>query len=201
MGERRDRRSSALKVGLIVDGPGDFAALKCRLGNAFKVLKTDGPRGHTVSVEQLVSRSRKQISILRTFRCTHVVLVTDFEARHDDYGVFRQRLATALGALDATVTITCAVPNRMMENWYLADIAYLATQRVFLKPNIAQKRYEGTMGKDELKKLFLPRYTYNEVEHGAQLFSMIRFPEARQYSESLSHFLDVLAACGVAELT
>lgn len=201
MGQRRDRRSTALtKIGIIVDGPGDFAALKSRFTDGFKILKTDGPRGHTVSVEQLVSRSRKQIAILKGYRCTHVIIMTDFEARTEDYRSFRDRLATALASADSEVEIGCAVPNRMIENWYLADIAYLATQKIFLRSDIAQKRYEGTSGKAELKKLFVSKYTYDEVDHGAQLFSLLRFPVARLNSESLEHFLAMLAAFGAESI-
>jgi len=185
-----------MKTGIVVDGPGDFAALKTRLTQGFKILKTDGPRGHTVSVEQIVARSRKQIAILKAYSCTHIVILTDFEMRRELYSDFRAKLCKALNLLDPSVPITCAVPNRMIENWYLADIAYIASQKVYLRPNVQQRNFEGTHGKDELKKLFVSKYSYDEVEHGAQMFALIRWEEARHNSESLDHFLSALANCG-----
>lgn len=187
-----------MKIGIIVDGHGDFAAFKSRFTTGFKILKTDGPRGHTVPISQIATRSRKQVVMLMALRCTHIVIVTDFEARADVYSEFREKLASALGTLDASLFIGCAVPNRMIENWYLSDIAYLATQKIFLRPNVQQRSYEGTNGKADLKSLLLPRYSYDEVDHGAQLFSILRFDEARQNSESFDHFLGVLRQCGAS---
>ena len=72
-------------IGVIVDGPGDYATLRARFKGVVKVVKTDGPRGHTVSVKQLVAGSRKQIAMLKDLGCRFVILMPDFEER--PYGV------------------------------------------------------------------------------------------------------------------
>ena len=100
-----------MKTGIIVDGPGDFAALKTRFFDDFKILKTDGPRGHTVTVGQIVASARKQINILRSYRCDRVVVVTDFEMRTDNYDEFCAVLENALQQLDEGVTLASSVPT------------------------------------------------------------------------------------------
>jgi hypothetical protein len=181
-----------MRTGLIVDGPGDFAALKTRFIGDFKILKTDGPRGHAVTVSQIVVGSRKQIGILKSFGCERVVIVTDFETRTDDYDEFCGSLDAALKRLNEDVVLLSSVPNRMIENWYLADISYLASQKSFLKSDVKQRGYEGSHGKNELKKLFASGITYSEVKHGPQLFAVVRFDEARRNSPSFHRFLELV---------
>lgn len=180
------------KIGVIVDGPGDFAALKRRLVPKAMILKTDGPRGHSSSVEQIVGGSRKQLAMLADFGCTRMIVVTDFEKRAASYEDFVRRLSQAFAALSPSAE--AAVPNRMMENWYLADIKYLSSQKSYLRAVTKQKSYEGQDGKQVLRRLFQKKTTYNEVRHGAELFALVRFDEARRWSESLARFIE-LAAC------
>lgn len=179
------------KIGLIVDGDGDYAAFR-RGFPTFKVLKTDGPRGETAAVHNILSGTRKQISILRAFRCIRILVVLDFERRRVTYKRFLNMLESAFGCVDWGIPVSVAVPNRMIENWYLADIEFLSRKKTFLKRNIKQKNYEGTDGKRELKKCFIKRITYSETRHGPQLFAIIRFNIARQNSSSFNHFLQVL---------
>ena len=73
----------------------------------------------------------------------------------------------ALDALEQALQVR--VPNIMMENWYLADVISIRKHK-YIKENVQQKQYEGRHGKNELKRLFKPGYTYNEVRHGPELF-------------------------------
>jgi 5S rRNA maturation endonuclease (ribonuclease M5) len=56
-------------IGIIVDGDGDFASLKKRFIDRYRILKTDGPRGHAAKIADIANRARKQIGILRAFQC------------------------------------------------------------------------------------------------------------------------------------
>lgn len=180
------------KVGIIVDGDGDYASLKARFKGQYKILKTDGPRGDATSINDIISKSRKQVSMLKTLNCTKAIIVTDFENRRGSYNKFYSDIMRAFDAVNFGMPIFISVPNKMIENWYLADIEYLSKKKLYLKDNLRQRRYEGTDGKRELKKLFKYKYTYNEIKHGKELFTILRFINARRNSDSLNNFLDLI---------
>lgn len=180
------------RYGIIVDGPGDFASLKARYKGKYKILKTDGPRGHTVSPKQLADSSRKQCKILEAFKCKKIIILIDFEVRRGGYQKFLEELRRAFSGLDLKAKVETCSPNKMIENWYLADIKHLSKKKAFLRDNIRQKNYEGKHGKKELKKLMKKGLSYNEVRHGSQLFVAIRCSVARSNSPSFDHFLDSL---------
>jgi len=176
-------------VGIIVDGDGDYAALRTRFVGGYRVLKTDGPRGHTARPADIAKRSWKQIEMLRAFRCAKVIVMLDFEGRPQAYEDFVRELETAFSAHDLGLPVLVAVPNRMIENWYLADIEFLSTRKAFLKSGLKQKNHEGSNGKSEIKKRMEPRHTYRETKHGPQMFDILRFGVARQNSPSFDTFL------------
>ena len=179
-------------IGIIVDGDGDFASLKKRFNGGYRVLKTDGPRGHTASIDQIARLSRKQVRILSAFKCAKVVVMIDFEQRPELYEEFVNRLRNAFSEIPFDVPVFVAVANTMIENWYLADIGYLSNQKAFLKDRIKQRPYEGRHGKDELKKCMKQGISYSETKHGPQLFAMLRFDIARQNSPSFDDFLRIV---------
>ena len=179
-------------IGVIVDGPGDYATLKARFKGIVKVVKTDGPRGHTVTIRQLVAGSRKQIAMLRDFGCRFVILMPDFEERRTEYSVFVSELKEEVRNLPFGTAVEVCVPNRMIENWYLADTEEISSKRNYIRKGLGQKPYEGTHGKKELKQLFANGTSYNEVLHGPELFSTIRFEVAIANSSSLDNFLTKL---------
>jgi hypothetical protein len=77
----------------------------------------------------------------------------------------------------------------MIENWFLADVEILSKKKNYIKDNLRQKNYEGTIGKNELKKIFKPNCFYSETKHGPVLFSLIRERIAKINSVSFSTFL------------
>jgi hypothetical protein len=179
-------------VGVIVDGDGDFAALRKRFTNGFRIVKTDGPRGHTADSKEIVRRARKQIRILRGLRCKRVVVVLDFEERGQPYQTFVDHLRAEFSCTDLGVPVGVAVPNRMIENWYLADIEHLSANKVFLKRNLRQRNYEGCHGKSQMKKFMRRPHTYSETKHGPEMFAILRFPVARTHSSSFDAFLALM---------
>lgn len=179
------------RFGVIVDGPGDYAAIIGRFPK-LRVLKTDGPRGDKVVVDQIVAHSRKQIAMLQAFACAEVIVLTDFEDRRDDYEHFLSRIQAAFDSANLGLPVVVAVPNRMIENWYLADVAYLSAKKKYLKKKLKQKNYEGTHGKKELRKCFVKGIDYCETKHGPELFSLIRIPIACTNSASFRRFVQLL---------
>jgi hypothetical protein len=186
------------RVGLIVDGPGDHASFSKRFVNlGVRILKTDGPRGHTVPLEVIVNQARKQISILHAFGCRAVVLLFDFERRHHAHSTAITSCDEHAASCGFPIPVKVCSPNRMIENWYLADVKGISSRRALIRSGQVQKPYEGTHGKQQLKRILLPSITYNEVTHGPQLFMAVRFTVARANSTSLKHFLETLEGLGV----
>ena len=179
-------------LGIIVDGLGDFASLQKRFQHGYKILKTDGPRGHTAETEAIAKKSRKQVSILAAFKCAHVIVLIDFEQRSQAYEEFVAELRDAFQSVAFLTSVSVVVLNRMIENWYLADIEYLSTQKAFLRDRIKQKQFEGTHGKKKIKRFMKSGLSYSETKHGPQMFEILRFDCARQNSFSLNEFLNHL---------
>ena len=180
------------RVGFIVDGDGEFAAFEKRFKGKCKVLKTDGPRGETATPDDIVSKARKQIAILRMFKCGKVIMVVDFESRRTQYAMFLKSLEDRFSRAKWGLSVAVSVPNKMIENWYLADVAYLSEKKKFLKKRTKQKNYEGKNGKKELKRCFIKGTTYRETRHGPQLFAILRFPVARKNSASFDRFMQLI---------
>ncbi len=157
--------------------------------NKCRVLKTDGPRGHSVSPGQIATSTRKQCKILEAFKCNKIIVLVDFECRNCSYSEFMSDLEIALSKLNLSIKVESCCPNTMIENWYLADIEHLSKKKTFLRNQLKQKNYEGKHGKKELKKLMKREHSYNEIKHGPQLFLAIRFSIARKNSPSFDHFL------------
>ncbi len=179
-------------IGIIVDGQGDFAALSCRFKGRYRLVKTDGPRGHSPKPQQIATFSRKQVSMLQALGCTRAIVLLDFEGRTGSWISFLDSLTRQFASISLRIPVAVAVPNRMIENWYLADIAHLSTRKAFLKSGLKQKQYEGKHGKNELKKCFKKNLSYSEVRHGPELFRSVRFAPARKNSSSLDLFLGLL---------
>jgi hypothetical protein len=180
-------------VGIIVDGASDYAALRTRFADGFRILKTDGPRGHTARPADIAARSRKQIGILRAFRCTKVIVMLDFEDRRQAYPTFVGELSAAFSRDDFGLPVLVAVPNRMIENWYLADIQFLCGKRAFLRRGLRQKNYEGKDGKRHIQGCMRRGEHYSETRHGPEMFAILRFCIARRNSASFDAFLGSIA--------
>ena len=184
-------RSIIANIGIIVDGEGDYAAIKKRFP-AFRVLKTDGPRGHDVAPDKIVVNSKKQVSMLKAMSCIKAIVIVDYEDRRTTYNKFVETLHNLYNNMNFELPVDVAIPNRMIENWYLADVEYLSNKKKYLKKKIKQKNYEGKHGKNELKKCFVKNMTYRETKHGPELFYILRFKVARKNSASFEKFLKLI---------
>jgi hypothetical protein len=179
-------------IGLIVDGEGDHAAFNARYGGTMKVLKADGPRGHAVSEFQVIDSAKKQIAMLRAWGCSRIAIVTDFEGRSGAAAEFCRRALAHAAKCEFANDVLFFAPDKMLENWLLADVAWLSSKKKYIRKLKAQKNYESIDGKSALKKMFAPGYAYNEVKHSAELFPLIRGAEAEKYSASFLNFRKLL---------
>lgn len=181
------------RLGIIVGGQKDFAALRARFSSAFEVLKLDGPRGHGVTPSDIVAAAKKQIAILKALGASEILVILDCETRKAPYNQCLRELSLLFRTMGTNDSVSIAMPNRMIENWYLADIEYLSKRKkTFFKGNLKQKNYEGKNGLAMLKKFLQKNVTYNEVIHGAQMFKLIRFSVAKTNSRSFSVFYEII---------
>lgn len=175
-------------IGLIVDGDGDYAAFRARYSGSVRVLKTNGARGHTVPIDTLVFSVRKEVEILKAFRCNPIAIVTDLEGRNEPAEQFCMAANQLIESKEWLKGVLFFVSDKMIENWFLADIAHLSTKKKYLRPVKSQRRFESLHGKQELKKIFVKGFDYNEVRHSAELFSLVRGGVAAKFSPSFSVF-------------
>jgi hypothetical protein len=178
------------KIGIIVDGPGDKAAIDARYDKKFRVIKTDGPRGHCAPVDKIIAKSKKQISILESFNCSKIILMLDFECRKMPYKEFILELESEIKKHKFSKPLEVVVLNQMIENWFLADIEILSSKKKILRDKLKQKNYEGKHGKDEIKKLTARNKSYNEIQHGKEFFPLIRESVATKNSGSFNDFIE-----------
>ena len=180
------------RIGIIVDGQSDYLSINKRYGAFCYILKTDGPRGHTARVKDIVCSSNKQVSILKAYRCKKIILLLDFENRHLSLNIFEQELCETITRSNFEIEVCPIVVNKMIENWYLSDIEILSKKKKYLRDKLKQKNYEGKDGKKELKKLFKPGIEYKEVQHGPDLFNTIREIVSKKNSASFDNFIKLL---------
>ena len=175
------------RIGIIVDGLGDYASVQKKFKGKVKVLKTDGPRGHCAPISEIVAKSRKQVRMLNDFNCKKIIILLDYECRLLSYNKFVKDLRECSKNTFGNKIKICS-PNRMIENWYLADIEILSKKKAYIRKNLKQKKYEGVDGKEYLKRLYERKYSYSETEHGPELFCIIRDTVATKNSYSYKDF-------------
>ena len=180
------------KIGIIVDGDGDYASIKKKFKERVHVLKTDGPRGHCADTNQIVSRSKKQVRMLKGFKCSKIIVLLDYECRRVSYSKYSQILKDYFLSVYKDNNMFVCLPNIMIENWYLADIEHLSRNKKYIRDNVTQKNYEGQNGKNQLKRLFCNNISYSEVKHGPELFCLIRTSIAQKNSKSFAEFLSLI---------
>lgn len=183
----------SIAIGIIVDGHGDHAALSARFGGKARILKTSGPRGHTVDAKAIVASAMKEVEMLKGLGCKKVCILTDREARKEDADAFNNAMQKFLPVASKQFSIVTTCADRMIENWILADIVEVSRKNKELKSGIKQKSWEGTHGKKELKKCFEKQGSYNEVKHGKKFMLAIRDDVARRNSTSFNRFLALLS--------
>jgi len=174
----------AKRTWVIVGGQLELKAMKakCR-GCCVRILPgAHGdmpPAGLAKQVHALLSPFVSQIS--------DAVLVLDREMSQQSAGVLEKRILNVLDKLiDLDVTVVC--PDRMIENWMLADVVGIK-RKTYIQKKAKQKNYEGTHGKHELKKIFTSKSAYRETSHGVELLAMVRDAQASKNSASYAKFM------------
>jgi hypothetical protein len=153
-----------------------------------------------VSPDAIAAGAAKQIAQLEKLGCECVVLMTDRESRPEAASTFGERIGRAVADAASAVAFHVVIADRMIENWFLADVEELSAKRAFVKRGLRQKNYEGTHGKAVLKGLLVKNHAYSEVRDGPALFETIRLSVAVKNSASLARLVAVIDASGGAPM-
>lgn len=189
----------------IVDGRTEIRSLRAKLqkeyncapdfrqhpsgGGGITVQATGYARAaHGVLVEVLGQRYRK------------IICVTDREDRAGEATAFASEVRRALINLidsnphyhheELESKIAVHVPDKMFENWIVADVKGIRKRRDLVKSTARQQAFEGKNGKASLKTLM--KVPYKKTTHAPLLFKCVCFQRAVVNSPSFSLFAQQL---------
>ena len=105
--------------------------------------------GRDVSIE---AAAKKAASLIRLMKRNYpVVLIFDREKRVDTSEQIAQKLQEEIQKCGINnIELIIGVPDKMMENWILADINSINS---YLEVNEEQNVFEGTGGKSKIKQI------------------------------------------------
>lgn len=120
--------------------------------------------GKDVSIE---AAAKKASSLIRLMKRNYpVILIFDREKRVESSEEIARKLFDEIQKCGVNnVEVIIGVPDKMMENWMLADIKSI-NSHFDLHEN--QQNFEGTGGKSKIKQLVNPK-TYSETHDGPEL--------------------------------
>jgi hypothetical protein len=150
--------------------------------------------GRDVSIEAAAKRVASLIRLMR--RNYPIIIIFDREKRLESSEVICKKLIEAIKSNGIhEVPIVIGVPDRMIENWILADINSVNT---YYGISIPQLDFEGKGGKGQIRKLIEP-HNYQETEDGPEIAKKINFNIAKSNSISLNSFLskiiEIIGCC------
>jgi hypothetical protein len=90
--------------------------------------------------------------------------------------------------LDAKIRV--CVPDKMFENWIVADVRGIRTCSDLVSGSAQQDSYDGTNGSAVLKRLMV--VAYKKTLHGPRLFKRVSFKRAAANSPSFALFTGLI---------
>jgi hypothetical protein len=131
-------------------------------------------------------------SLIRLLKHNYpIIIVFDRENRSDPSATIATSLHDAIiGYGIQNVDILIGVPDRMIENWLLADISSI-NMYYGLNPCICQINFEGTNGKSKLRSI-IGNSTYSETQDGPAMFSLCSVNNLYSNSSSFKSFCNII---------
>lgn len=174
----------AKKNVILVGGLLEYRAFKMRFPGSIVLIMRganalDPAKGLANRVKETI---RPRVSSARK-----IVVVLDREVSQSSSDSLQQIIERALGKAVSELPCSVVCPDRMIENWILADINAIKCKK-YISRSAKQKSYEGCHGKNELKKI-IAGATYRETQHGIELLLLVRDSVASKNSPSFKAFL------------
>jgi len=131
---------------------------------------------------------------------TMIICIADREGRRCEAAEFSTHLRQAIFRLlshpgrndlaELETKIKVCIPDRMFENWIIADVEGIRTHKGLVRVNAKQRKFDGTNGAHQLKAMM--KVPYKKALHAPVLFKSVRIPTAVGNSPSFRHFADLL---------
>lgn len=173
------------KPAFFVDGHMEALIFE-KMGCDYTIRRTN-LNGKTVSVEALVKKIDFLYRLLNN-RHYPVFVIVDKEQRNVSAAEYKSEIINELKKQGLpTDQFKIGVCDSMIENWILAD----TDQLIEKLGKIKKACYDGTHGKNILKKMFPVEKPYQETTDGVSLFINARPSKMIENSPSFKSFFDV----------
>ncbi len=144
--------------------------------------------GKDVAIDAIAKRLQSLINILNN-RYYPIVIIIDREKREQSYSDIKCELEQEIKKYGINDILHIGVPDRMIENWILADwISFCSNINV--NKNKTKPSYEGLSGKGQIKKLYP---SYHETTNGVKLFLDSNPKAIYENSPSFKNFIDSIS--------
>ncbi len=157
-------------------------------GSAVRIINCNGDE---VSLEAIAKRIGSLSRLIQN-RFSPIIVIIDREARDAPSSKIRRDLSALLTQEHINVPIVVGVPDRMIENWILADAGTFATI-INRKSNAISESFEGTAGEARLKELLPDNITYVKTIQGVEWFKSCDADTICQNSASFREFANAIA--------
>ena len=173
---------------IIVEGHLEHIFIRENCGTRIKVLKLSN--GDSVSPGALAKQIYYQLAAL-SVQPSYVAILADRESRTEESIDLENLITQALGTYKVTLPFSVHVPDKMIENWIIADSEVLEKEKLELGLVCGT---EGCNGKAKLKQAFKNNNRkYSETEDGPRLLRRCSASKIRHVSPSFARFHSALA--------
>jgi len=159
-----------------------------------------GGGGRTTSAHGYAKAASGAVFLAMRQRYTKIICVTDREARPQGATSFAAEVRSALIHLiesdthyshgDVEEKLAVCVPDRMFENWIIADIEGIKQCEDLVESSARQAGFDGKNGTRVLKSIM--KVPYKKIQHGPALFKRVSFQRAIVNSPSFRLFAEEL---------
>lgn len=147
-----------------------------------------GCNGEDVAMDVMAKFIDTHIQLLNN-RHYPIVIVFDREGRVSNCDDLRNQLSAELNNRGFDGQYIIGVPDRMIENWILADKKMLESH---YGVSLARQNYEGMSGGGKLKEILKDEHNYHKTTMGVELFLKCDPQIIYQKSKSFRDLVDAI---------
>jgi hypothetical protein len=171
-------------VGLIVEGQTELLAFTRYVPR--KNIKIGRRFSGTSRIETIADEIATLARLMPT-TCKKVIAIFDREERMQDRSELEVAVKAAVSGV-GKIAIEVICPDRMVENWMLADALAWKDKKYIDTSRVKQVNFEGKHGINEIKRIFRKNFDYHKTTHGVELLNLIRSEVAADTSMSYKKF-------------
>jgi hypothetical protein len=121
-----------------------------------------------------------------------IVILFDRERRTESSETIKNKFLRLLSQEGLDSDIIVGIPDTMLENWLLADLATISTL-VTIAEKHTNRNFEGLDGERELRKILPRPFVYVKTIHGVDWFLRGSAQRMRTRSKSFNDFYEALS--------